>query len=112
VQWQGEIHETLNIPARTKEVHLKGDLLHFSYYSIEEDKKQTERFSDLSAQWLYSKRKKPSLIKKFLSPVIKFTRDYFFKRGFLDGYYGFIICKLSARSVFLKYHKLQKLYKK
>jgi hypothetical protein len=36
-------------------------------------------------------------------------RDYFFKLGILDGYYGFVICSLSAWASFVKYLKLREL---
>jgi hypothetical protein len=34
-----------------------------------------------------------------------------FKAGFLDGYYGFVICKISAFATFSKYTKLRALQK-
>jgi hypothetical protein len=39
-------------------------------------------------------------------PVFRFFKQYFLKRGFLDGHVGIIICSLAAFSVFMKYAKL------
>jgi hypothetical protein len=36
---------------------------------------------------------------------------YFLKLGFLDGSSGFMIAKISAKSNFLKYKELNRLYK-
>lgn len=90
---------------------LKGNILHYSYYSIEEHIRQTEKFSSISANALFADGKRANLIKSFLSPLVKFIQSYFFQLGILDGYYGFMICKISARSTYLKYFKLKQLYK-
>jgi hypothetical protein len=34
---------------------------------------------------------------------------YFFKLGILDGYYGFVVCKISAQATYQKYAKLKAL---
>jgi glycosyltransferase involved in cell wall biosynthesis len=111
VQWEGNIHEHLALPQGTKVKHLNGDLLHYSYYSIRGHLKQTEKFSSLSAQMLFNRKKKPTFTKLYINPIIKFLKDYILRLGFLDGYYGFIICKISAQATRLKYLKLQKMYK-
>ena len=32
-------------------------------------------------------------------------------KGFLDGYYGFVVCVLSSYATFLRYAKLKQLHK-
>jgi len=91
--------------------YLSGDILHYSYYSIEGHKKQTDKFTTISANALFAAGKKTNWIKLYVSPVVKFIQSYFLKLGILDGYYGFQICKISAQSTYLKYFKLKKLYK-
>ncbi len=111
-QWEGTIHEKLKSNSNSFVSLLKGDLLHYSYESIEQHERQTEKFTDLSAAELFSRGIHPAIIKQYVSPVIKFFHCYFLKLGFLDGYYGFIICRISAASNFLKYKKLRTLYRK
>ena len=41
-----------------------------------------------------------------------FFRDFVIKAGFLDGYYGFVVCKMNAYGTFLKYSKLYELTQK
>jgi glycosyltransferase involved in cell wall biosynthesis len=91
--------------------YLKGDILHYSYYSIEGHKKQTDKFTTISANALFKEGAKASWIKLYISPTVKFIQSYFIKLGILDGYYGFQICKISAQSTYLKYSKLKALYK-
>lgn len=92
--------------------HLKGDILHYSYYSIEGHRQQTEKFTTLAAKDLFNKGERANFLKIYMGPVLKFIKSYVFQLGILDGYYGFVICKISAHYVYLKYFKLQQLYKK
>ena len=55
------------------------------------------------------KGKSSSTFKIIFSPIFRFIRDYFFKLGFLDGKYGFVIARLTAKEVYLKYLLLKKL---
>jgi glycosyltransferase involved in cell wall biosynthesis len=110
-RWEGEIHEEVKIKSSAKVGFIKGDLLHFSYYSIEQHINQVNNFTKLAAKAAFEKGKKAGLFKILFSPFIKFTMDYFLRLGFLDGYAGFVICRISAHATFLKYAKLRELNK-
>lgn len=86
--------------------HLHGDLLHYSYYTVAEHTIQSSKFSTISANSKFKLGKKSSLFKIWVLPKFRFFRDYIIKRGFLDGFYGYIVCKNNAHEVFLKYTKL------
>ncbi len=90
--------------------YLKGDLLHYSYYTVDEHYRQAEHFSTLSAKAKYEKGKKAPLIKVWISPVVKFLKCYLLQRGILDGSAGWRICTISAKESYLKYHKLRMLH--
>ena len=111
VKWTGLIHENLefNIPLTT--TLLKGDCLHYSYYTVQEHINQTKKFSPIAAEMLQSKGKKATFVKRFISPAVKFIRDYFFKLGFLHGRKGFLICAISGYATYIKYKKLRELNK-
>lgn len=103
------IHETIVLKNGAPVVHLKGDLLHYSYHSIADHVAQANRFTDLTAQKAFTEHKRSTIMHILFNPVVKFKKDYFFKAGFLDGYYGFVICSISAFATFLKYTKLRQL---
>ncbi len=92
--------------------HIKGDLLHYSFYTISQHMEQVNKFTDISSKAAYEKGKRSNLFKILFNPYWKFLRDYFFKLGILDGYYGYVVCKVSAHAKFLKYAKLRDLSKK
>jgi len=103
-EWTGKkVHETLLLAEPTEIVHLDGDLLHYSFYTIEEHRRQNEKFARLSAEEISEAGKKTSLFKARSHAAWRFIRDYIFKVGFLDGHTGLTICKINARGVWLKY---------
>jgi glycosyltransferase involved in cell wall biosynthesis len=92
--------------------HLKGNILHYSYYAVEEHYKQAEYFTTIAANALFKSGKKAGFVKTWISPAVRFIRDYIVKLGFLDGRYGYIACKIMAYSTYLKYKKLNQLHRK
>lgn len=90
--------------------HLKGDILHYSYYSVNDHYKQVEYFTNIASKAYYEKGKKAPFYKLILNPVAKFIDHYFLKLGFLDGKAGYLISKISAYATYLKYKKLRSLY--
>ena len=109
-RWQGEhVHEELHLDPSLVVHELPGDLLHYSYPTVASHEQRIERYSDLHARKLYADDKRPGLLKRTFSPVVKFIQGYLLRLGFLDGKAGYSIARLSARAVRLKYAKLQHL---
>ncbi len=88
---------------------LHGDILHYSYYSIDEHYKQAYYFADIAANELYIKGKKTSSLGILIHSLAKFIKMYLVQKGFLDGKYGFIIAKISTQATYYKYLKLKNL---
>ena len=108
--WEGDfIHEVLNVSQDNRINFLSGDLYHYSYHSVSDHYNQIEKYSTLHAQRMLAENKKVTPIKLYISPVFKFFRTYVLQQGFLDGKAGYLIAKISAKAVWLKYRKLKKL---
>ncbi|HXC04536.1 MAG TPA: glycosyltransferase family 2 protein [Bacteroidia bacterium] len=88
---------------------LKGDILHYSYYSREDHYRQVNYFTDILAREYDKKGRTGAWYKLILNPAAKFLGDYFLKLGLLDGKAGFSISRISAYATWLKYSKLRKL---
>jgi glycosyltransferase involved in cell wall biosynthesis len=102
------VHEFWKPAEESLEVSvLRGDLLHYSFSSIGEHMRKIEKYTELAAVEAQSRGRNASVLKVIFSPVWHFISEYFFKLGFLDGYYGFVICRLSAYSAFAKYSKIR-----
>lgn len=108
--WEGLIHERLNVANETEIPVLKGDCYHYSYYSIDEHVTQANRFSTLTAEDMFRKNKRVGMLKHWIAPGFRFFRMFILRGGFLDGYYGWVIARISAHAVFLKYAKLRQFY--
>jgi len=110
-KWTGELHESLIFNHNNKVNHIKGDLFHYSYHSVHQHLAQINAFTEIGAKEDFNKGKKSNIIIIIVKGGWKFIRDYFFKLGILDGYYGFVICSLSSHATFVKYIKLRELNK-
>lgn len=99
----------MNRGANTK--FLKGDLLHYSYYSVDEHLLQMNSFSSIMARSNYEQGKRVSYFGLIFRPLWRFLREFIILRGFMDGFYGYIISVNSAHTVFLKCVKLRNLYR-
>lgn len=108
--WTGlNPHDRYELKKGSRIQHLKGDLLHYSFYTIDEHKRQIEKFTDISAKAKQQAGVRSSWLKIAVKPVAKFVKSYLLQLGVLDGYYGWVICTQSARATYLKYYKLLKL---
>lgn len=112
-KWGGiNPHDKFEMQSGSTLSRLKGDILHYSYYTIEDHYKQIEYFTTINAKASFDKGKKAPVWKLIFAPLIKFIKDYFIKLGFFDGQAGWQICRLSAWATYVKYKKLRALYKK
>ena len=109
--WTGtNPHDKFEVENDKNTSKLKGDLLHYSYYTIKQHLDQVNYFTDILAKEQYQ-TKGASILKILISPWIKFIKDYFIKLGILDGYYGFVVCFVSSFATFIKYAKIRRLQK-
>ena len=90
--------------------HLSGDILHYSYYSVEDHYKQVNYFTDIASKAYFEKGRKAPIYKLVVNPIAKFIDHYILKLGFLDGISGYRISRISAYATYLKYMKLRKLW--
>lgn len=106
-QWVGDhVHETMEVPLSIKKKKLEGLAYHYSYYSIEEHVARINRYSSLGAEKNLARKSRSNLfLSMIFNPPLRFLRSYILKRGFLDGFEGFVIACLTATAVFLKYAK-------
>lgn len=109
--WVGYIHEEVQLPDVLTMHLLAGHLNHYSYHSISEHIRQADKFTNMTAQSAFKQgegSKKIFVI--WCKAFWKFLSSYIFRLGLLDGYYGFMVCRISAFATFLKYTKLNELH--
>lgn len=101
-------HDKIIMQNGCKTKHLRGDLLHYSIDSIEQHEEQATKFAIISAKAKYHRNETSNRMKTLLHAAVRFLKTYIVKAGFLDGYYGWLIAKYSAKSVYLRYSLLEK----
>ncbi len=104
------VHEELEMPTGTPKRLLDGFLWHYTVSSIEEHLAKQNQYTSLAAEKLYSKGKKPSVLKMLFSPLMRFLRAYFIKAGFRDGKKGLVLCLIHANASFQRQVKLWQLH--
>jgi glycosyltransferase involved in cell wall biosynthesis len=110
-KWGGtNPHDKFEMKERDNAGHLKGDILHYSYYSVDDHYKQVEYFTTIASKAFFEQGKKANFFKLWINPIAKFIDHYVLHLGFLDGSAGFSISKISAYATYLKYKKLCNLY--
>lgn len=111
-KWKGiNPHDCYTLEVGNRAGKLPGNLLHWIYKDYQEHNIKVERFSSIAAEAYYKLGKKSSTWKIIYRPLWAFFKAYFLRLGFLDGLNGFIICVQTYNVTFLKYIKLQQLWK-
>lgn len=106
-KWGGDNpHDKILVEKGVTIRHLKGDLLHYSFYTLEEHMQQIHKFSSIGAKALFKKGRRSSWLKCIVKPSARFIKAYLLQKGFLDGRFGWLISYRSAYANFLKYKKL------
>jgi glycosyltransferase involved in cell wall biosynthesis len=109
-KWGGvNPHDKFELNPGSKVGFLKGDILHYSYYTVEEHIRQADKFSTIAAKELIGLGKTVTYFQIIVNPAAKFIRNYILRLGILDGYFGFIICRIAAHETYLKYSKARQM---
>ena len=111
-QWnENMVHEKIETGKGITLKRINKDIIHFGAETIHELADTLNHYSILSAQCNFDLGKKASIFKLIFSPIFSFTKNYIVKLGFLDGFFGLMICLIMANYSLLKYAKLIELHK-
>jgi hypothetical protein len=86
---------------------LEADLVHYTYRDFAHQLRTVDHFSEVVAEGWLKDGRRFSLLDALFHPPAKFLECYVWKRGFLDGWPGFVIAATSAFYVFAKQVKLR-----
>ena len=99
-------HDRVEMHAEASTARLDGDLLHYSYYTVEEHLERARKYAFIAARAMHQQGKRGAWWRMWLSPIFKFIRNYILKAGFLDGRAGWTICRIAALETHWKYRAL------
>lgn len=98
-----EVHEEIELDGRAG--FLKARLNHYPYRDVQHHIEKINEYSSRGARDYIESGGRFALVNMIVHPPFRFFRMYVLQRGFLDRSQGFLLCLLSAYSVFLKYAK-------
>ncbi len=109
------VHETIQF--RGAPGHLRGDLLHHAYPTLDAYIEHMNAYSALGAQQAIQKGKisrgfLPFLWNVYVNPVATFQYNYFLRAGFLDGREGLLLHLYHSVYVSWKYAKAWEIARK
>lgn len=104
-KYEGELHEVVKCYGKAGKV--KGDLYHYSFENLKDFVLKNINYSEKSAEILRRKGKKVKTFDIIFRPLWAFFKFFILKRGFLDGWRGFLISFSYAYFTLLKYSFLK-----
>ena len=75
---------------------LKNAKLHYQHKSVGEFIGMLNKYTTLEAKQKIANGVKFSIFRMFYDPILSFVRRYFYKKGFLDGWRGFVLSCLMS----------------
>lgn len=87
--------------------HLKGRLDHYTYTGTDHFMEKVRRYAAWSALDKESTTGRLTLFHFWIKPAFRFFRHYIIDLGILDGRAGYIISRMNAYGVYLRYVNMQ-----
>jgi glycosyltransferase involved in cell wall biosynthesis len=107
-RWQGRyVHESVAVDGGAGQ--LTGELQHYSYRDLSDHLDRINRYTTLAARQMHESGRRAGVFDLLLHPPAAFLRNYFLRRGFVDGMAGLTLSLVNAYSVLLKFAKLWEL---
>lgn len=104
------VHESIVINGKIKDAD--GFIYDYGTLDLKTHLNKINEYSSLRAEEKFAKNKKASVIKLLLVFPLSFIKSFIIKRGFLNGFRGFIAAMNNSFYAFLKEAKLYELNKR
>lgn len=98
-----EVHESFKINGKVG--YFRSDIIQIPFQNLEQLVNKMQRYSTLGARKLERKGKHAGMASALGHAIWAFIRIYFIKRGFLDGWAGFILALGNFEGTFYRYAK-------
>jgi glycosyltransferase involved in cell wall biosynthesis len=110
VNWNdARVHEQLLIPKHVTIKMLSGHVLHRTVRNLEVYSRKVVHYALLNAEKYQARGKQATFVKRYLAPKFTFFKFYILMLGFLDGWEGLVVARMTAYYTFLKYARLYEL---
>ena len=100
------VHEGFELQTSTPPGYLKNPIWQMPFKNLEEILHKANRYSSLGAAKFEAEGKSSGMTTALFHGLWAFIQHFFVKRGFLDGWAGFVIALGNFEGTFYKYAKL------
>jgi glycosyltransferase involved in cell wall biosynthesis len=105
--FEGGLHANVKVRGRTGE--LKHLYYHYNYRDIADQIDTINRYSTTAAEDMLKEGKRFAYRDLLFRPFWRFFKEYILKKGFLDGFPGFVIAVSTMYYIFARHAKLWEL---
>ena len=106
-----EVHPRILVDGDRRSVHLKKDIIHYSYRDFHDFFTSLNNQTTQEAKKWFNERRKIGFLKMTKKFYHRFIKAYFFKQGFKDGFIGFMVAYGGAMYQLMSYAKYKLLLK-
>ncbi len=103
---QDQVHEGFLLHTKKPVGYLENPIWQVPFKKFEELLQKANKYSTLGAEKLYEENRSSGMITALSHALWTFILHFFIKKGFLDGWPGFIIAFGNFQGTFYKYAKL------
>lgn len=103
-EWQRKVHETWQVKGKIGQLH--NPLLHYPHPTLSQFLESVNFYSTLHAEALFEEKVKTNLGQIIFYPTAKFIKNYFLRRGLMDGRPGLVVALMMSFHSFLARGKL------
>jgi len=107
---EAAVHEQIKVSGAVG--RLQGEILHYCYPDLDSYFVKLNRYTTLAAREEIARGRRSSLYDLLVRPCAAFIKHYLIRRGFLDGFEGFLVSVLSSGYVLVKYAKMRDLVRR
>lgn len=100
-----EVHESFRVQGRIG--YFKSSIIQVPFQNLEQLVHKMQRYSTLGARKLERKGKRTGMGTALIHGIWAFIRIYILKRGFLDGWAGFVLALGNFEGTFYRYAKAE-----
>lgn len=108
-QWQGKVHESVQIDKGNPVAKLDGTIEHYTYRNFDRYLRSVHQFSRLASEQMRENGRSAGIFDLVFRPPAAFVKKYILQMGFLDGIPGFVISAMTAYGIFLRYVYLREM---
>lgn len=110
-RWAGRyVHESVKVDGRVG--RLRAELQHYAYRDVSDHLETIDRYSTYAAREMFEGGRRAGLLDLAVHPPLAFLRNFLLRGGVRDGAAGFVISRMNAYYVFLKFAKLRELQRR